>query len=227
MAMRVELLTALALTLFLLSSPLTAFAQEPNDIPLGKRITAELRSLIESHKDMVKEAVAEIKALKQELQEQKFSIIRQYLDEVKRARDEIKSQIDSLVNQFRAGNISRDDFLSQMYLLKERMKALAKSSEKLGELLSRFSKEASQKMRQTIEELKQANKEFGQSVAETARKIGETARAEALEHGRRAGNATQTGTQRGPPPRNEPPSQHAGSGANATQTHTPPGRRNR
>ncbi|MEM1949438.1 MAG: hypothetical protein QXY50_03100 [Candidatus Caldarchaeum sp.] len=165
---------------------------------MGWRITAELRSIIEAHKEMVKEAVAEIKALTRAHKEEKLSIIKEYIEEVKRTRDEIKSQMESLVEQFRASNVSRDDFLSQMHVLRERMKALAKSSEKLGVLLNRVSKDLADEITGKVEELRKANMEFGQTVSEAAKKIGETARSEAQNRtGRAVGRPAQTHTQPG------------------------------
>ncbi len=110
---------------------------------------------------------------------EKLAIIKEYIKESKERRAEIKSEIDSLVAEFRAGKISRDEFLSRMAVLREKLKALALASEKLGELLKRFSEEVSEEVKRLVEELKKENEDFGKKVAEAAKKIGEEAREEA------------------------------------------------
>ncbi len=61
--MRIGVLGAATIAFALALYPFLAMAQE-TDIPLGKRLTAEIRSIIEKHKEMIREALAELIALK-------------------------------------------------------------------------------------------------------------------------------------------------------------------
>jgi len=188
---------------------------------IGRRITAELRSIIVEHRETLRGAIYEYKLVMKSLPEEKLQVIKEFIEESRRLRDGVKAEMEALRDQFRAGEITVEEFVSRLRVLTAKLEALGKSSEKFGNVLSELARKIPEAVKEMVEELRRANEDFGRHVAEEARTIGEKAREEVA-------NATQTPG----PPEETPP--RRGRGANATETppgnateSSPPGRRGR
>jgi hypothetical protein len=196
---------ALVLTALLLPLAVVSAQQAADTQGLGRKIVAELHSIIQEHREAIREAVMEHKLTVKTLHEERLQIIRDFLNESKRLRDEVMAEMEALRVQFKAGNITAEEYVSRLQVLTARLKALSKSSEKLGKLLSELAQKSHEAAKKMVEELRAANEDFGRRVSEEARTIGERAREEAG----RGANATETHHGRG-----------RGERENATETHT-------
>jgi hypothetical protein len=196
---------ALVLTALLLPLAVVSAQQAADSQGLGRKIVAELHSIIQEHREAIREAVMEHKLTVKTLHEERLQIIRGFLNESKRLRDEVMAEMEALRVQFKAGNITAEEYVSRLQVLTARLKALSKSSEKLGKLLSELAQKSHEAAKKLVEELRAANEDFGRRVSEEARTIGERAREEAG----RGANATETHQGRG-----------RGERENATETHT-------
>jgi hypothetical protein len=135
---------------------------------------AELHSIIQEHREAIREAVMEHKLTVKTLHEERLQIIRDFLNESKRLRDEVVAEMEALREQFKAGNITAEEYVSRLQVLTARLKALSKSSEKLGKLLSELAQKSHEAAKKLVEELRAANEDFGRRVSEEARTIGES-----------------------------------------------------
>jgi chromosome segregation ATPase len=182
---------ALVLAALLLPLAVVSAQQAADSQGLGRKIVAELHSIIQEHREAIREAVMEHKLTVKTLHEERLQIIRAFLNESKRLRDEVMAEMEALREQFKAGNITAEEYVSRLQVLTARLKALSKSSEKLGKLLSELAQKSHEAAKKMVEELRAANEDFGRRVSEEARTIGERAREEAG----RGANATETHTE--------------------------------
>jgi hypothetical protein len=197
---------ALVLAALLLPLAVVSAQQAADTQGLGRKIVAELHSIIQEHREAIREAVMEHKLTVKTLHEERLQIIRGFLNESKRLRDEVMAEMEALRVQFKAGNITAEEYVSRLQVLTARLKALSKSSEKLGKLLSELAQKSHEAAKKMVEELRAANEDFGRRVSEEARTIGERAREEVG----RGANATET----------HQPGRGRGERENATETHT-------
>jgi len=195
---------ALVLTALLLPLAVVSAQQAADTQGLGRKIVAELHSIIQEHKEAIREAVMEHKLAVKSIHEERLKIVRDFLNESRRLRDEVEAEIESLKNLFKSGNITAEEYVSRLHVLTAKLKALAKSSEKLGKLLDKLAQETHEAVKKLVDELRKANEDFGRRVSEEARTIGERVREEVG----RGANATET----------HQPGMGGGEGRNTTDT---------
>lgn len=216
--LRTAVIASLALVFMLSLAAVPALrAQSEEPLSLGRKITAELHSIIEEHKEALRLAMVEYKAAKKSLHEERLQLIKDFINESKRLRDEVKAEIESLRNLFKSGNITSEEYVSRLRVLKARLEALGKSSEKLGKILSSLADKSREAVKNMVEELRKANEEFGRQVSEEARTIGESAR-EAVGRGVNATNTHPLGKGRGGDEKDKPRGEDRGN-ITETQTH--------
>jgi seryl-tRNA synthetase len=119
---------ALVLTALLLPLAVVSAQQAADTQGLGRKIVAELHSIIQEHREAIREAVMEHKLTVKTLHEERLQIIRDFLNESKRLRDEVMAEMEALREQFKAGNITAEEYVSRLQVLTARLKALSKSS---------------------------------------------------------------------------------------------------
>ncbi len=166
-----------------LATAALAAAQELTDMSLGQRITAELRSIVVEHREAVREALLDFKLKLEQIEENKTELIAQFLEERQNRMEQIRTEIENLRQQYLAGNITKEEYTAALKALQTELKALAKSSEKLGQRMQELVKEVKEAVKEKVERLREINREFGQRVAEEAKKLGDMAREEAGNQG--------------------------------------------
>ncbi|GBC71723.1 hypothetical protein HRbin02_01511 [Candidatus Calditenuaceae archaeon HR02] len=192
-------LSATILALMLLSTGLFsnwAAAQEggTKDLPLGLQLTETLHTIIEEHKQAIRDAILEFKLRQEGLIENKTELIRSFIEERINRTIAIREAIRELNMLYAAGNITREEYLARLSELRSELKALAKSSEKLGRLLQEYASEMKEIVKEKVEKLREINREFGKRVSEAAKEIGERVKDELKGMGEES-NSTTTTTQ--------------------------------
>lgn len=164
------------------------------DLPLGMSIVSELRSIIVEHREAVKEAILEFKVRLEGILENKTELVKRFIEERLARMAEIKERIRDLTERYSSGNITKEEFLLEMKALRDELKALEKSSKRLGDLLNELVSEIKGISKEKVEQLNEINRDFGKKVSEEARKIGEQMRGlrEGRDHTGEPANQTST-----------------------------------
>jgi uncharacterized membrane protein len=202
--------TLLGPLLLLGSLPAAGLAQDQGEgeLPPGLNLTAELRALIREHREAIREAILEYRLSLETLLERKTELIRGYIEERRGRIEEFRRLLEELEARYRAGNITREEYLSELKSLREEFKITMRTMERLGRLIRELQEERREAVRQLVEELRQINEEFGRRVAEEARRIGERMRQDAA-RGRGSGDSETNSTQ---------PTEDGGNGNNNSTT---------
>ncbi len=141
------------------------------ELPLGLRITAELRSIIREHKEELREAILEYRLLVENLTERKIELIRSYLTERVQMIEEFRKGVEELNSLYRSGNITKEEYVSQLKSLKDELKIMMRTRDKLGRLIQELQAEHREAVQTLVKELREILDDFGQRVAEEARRI--------------------------------------------------------
>jgi len=158
-------------------------SEEPTLSP-GLDLTSELRAIIEEHKEAVRSTILEFKLKLENITERRLELISQFLEERLNRTETIRKEMERLRELYRSGNMTKEEYLVALKKLKDELKALSKTSEKLGQLMQGLTKELKEAVKEKVERLREVNREFGQRVSEEARRIGEEMRERAREHHR-------------------------------------------
>ncbi len=164
-------------------------SEEPT-LPLGLELTSELRAIIEEHKEAVGSIILEFRLKLENVTERRAELIRQFLEERLNRTDAIRKEMERLRELYESGNVTKEEYLAALRALKDELKALSKTSEKLGHLMQELTKELREAVEEKVERLREVNREFGRRVAEEARRIGEEMRERARERGDEREEAT-------------------------------------
>jgi ElaB/YqjD/DUF883 family membrane-anchored ribosome-binding protein len=168
-------LIASSLILPLAVMPVKSLAQNQDlvdeELPLGLRITAELRSIIREHKEAIREAILEYRLLVENLTERKIELIRSYLMEREQMIGEFRKKVEELNSLYRSGNITKEEYVSQLKSLKDELKVMMRARDKLGRLIQELQAEHREAVQTLVRELREILEDFGQRVAEEARRI--------------------------------------------------------
>ncbi len=141
------------------------------ELPLGLRITAELRSIIREHNEALREAILEYRLLVENLTERKIELIRSYLMERVQMIEEFRKGVEELKSLYRSGNITKEEYVSQLKSLKDELKIMMRARDKLGRLIQELQAEHRGAVQALVKELGEILDDFGQRVAEEARNI--------------------------------------------------------
>lgn len=190
----VTFLAIMLLATGLFSNWAAAQEEETGDLPLGLQLTETLHTIIEEHKQAIRDTILEFKLKQEELIENKTELIRSFIEERLKRTLEIKEAIQELNMLYDAGNITREEYLARLSELRSELKALAKSSDKLGRLLQEYASEMKEIVKEKVEKLREINREFGKKVSEAAKEIGERVKNELKGRGEES-NSTATTTQ--------------------------------
>jgi gas vesicle protein len=193
--------------------------EETEDLPLGLQLTETLHTIIEEHKQAIQNVILEFKLEHEELIENKTELIRSFIEARFNRTLEIKEAIRELNMLYAAGNITREEYLARLSMLRSELKALAKSSEKLGKLLHEFASEMKEIVKEKVERLREINREFGKRVSEEAREIGKRMRDE-LRRGEESNTTTTTTTPQPPSSENRGRGRGGPHSSNTTATQT-------
>jgi chromosome segregation ATPase len=176
-------------------------SEEPALSP-GLDLTSELRAIIEEHKEAVRSIILEFKLKLENITARRIELIGQFLEERLNRTETIRNEMERLRELYRSGNMTKEEYLVALKKLKDELKALSKTSEKLGQLMQELTKELKGAVKEKVERLKEVNRELGQRVSEEARRVGEEMRERARERGQtttkteqieQTSNQTQTG----------------------------------
>jgi uncharacterized protein YqgQ len=196
-------------------------SEEPALSP-GLDLTSELRAIIEEHKEAVRSIILEFKLKLENITARGIELIGQFLEERLNRTETIRNEMERLRELYRSGNITKEEYLVALKKLKDELKALSKTSEKLGQLMQELTKELKGAVKEKVERLREVNREFGQRVSEEARRIGEEMRERARERGQ-----TTTTTEQTDQTSNQTQTGHRGRGrgnAESESTNTERGR---
>jgi len=196
-------------------------SEEPTLSP-GLDLTSELRAIIEEHKEAVRSIILEFKLKLENITARRIELINQFLEERLNRTETIRNEMERLRELYRSGNMTKEEYLVALKKLKDELKALSKTSEKLGQLMQELTKELKEAVKEKVERLREVNREFGQRVSEEARRIGEEMRERARERGQ-----TTTTTEQTDQTSNQTQTGHRGRGrgnAESESTNTERGR---
>jgi len=196
-------------------------SEEPTLSP-GLDLTSELRAIIEEHKEAVRSIILEFKLKLENITARRIELIGQFLEERLNRTETIRNEMERLRELYRSGNMTKEEYLVALKKLKDELKALSKTSEKLGQLMQELTKELKEAVKEKVERLREVNREFGQRVSEEARRIGEEMRERARERGQ-----TTTTTEQTDQTSNQTQTGHRGRGrgnAESESTNTERGR---
>jgi len=196
-------------------------SEEPTLSP-GLDLTSELRAIIEEHKEAVRSIILEFKLKLENITARRIELINQFLEERLNRTETIRNEMERLRELYRSGNMTKEEYLVALKKLKDELKALSKTSEKLGKLMQELTKELKEAVKEKVERLREVNREFGQRVSEEARRIGEEMRERARERGQ-----TTTTTEQTDQTSNQTQTGHRGRGrgnAESESTNTERGR---
>jgi len=188
----------------------------------GLDLTSELRAIIEEHKEAVRSIILEFKLKLENITARRIELINQFLEERLNRTETIRNEMERLRELYRSGNMTKEEYLVALKKLKDELKALSKTSEKLGQLMQELTKELKEAVKEKVERLREVNREFGQRVSEEARRIGEEMRERARERGQ-----TTTTTEQTDQTSNQTQTGHRGRGrgnAESESTNTERGR---
>lgn len=169
-------------------------SEEPTLSP-GLDLTSELRAIIEEHKEAVRSIILEFKLKLENITARRIELIGQFLEERLNRTETIRNEMERLRELYRSGNMTKEEYLVALKKLKDELKALSKTSEKLGQLMQELTKELKEAVKEKVERLREVNREFGQRVSEEARRIGEEMRERARERGQTTTTTEQTTNQ--------------------------------
>jgi uncharacterized protein YqgQ len=167
-------------------------SEEPALSP-GLDLTSELRAIIEEHKEAVRSIILEFKLKLENITARRVELIGQFLEERLNRTETIRREMERLRELYESGNMTKEEYLVALKALKDELKALSKTSEKLGQLMQELTKELKEAVKEKVERLREVNREFGQRVSEEARRIGEEMRERARERGQTTTTTEQTG----------------------------------
>ena len=140
-------------------------SEEPTLSP-GLDLTSELRAIIEEHKEAVRSIILEFKLKLENITARRVELISQFLEERLNRTETIKNEMERLRELYRSGNMTKEEYLVALKKLKDELKALSKTSEKLGQLMQELTKELKEAVKEKVERLREVNREFGQRVSE-------------------------------------------------------------
>jgi uncharacterized protein YoxC len=158
----------------------------------GLDLTSELRAIIEKHKEAVRSIILEFKLKHENITARRIELIGQFLEERLNRSETIRNEMERLRELYRSRNITKEGYIVTLKKLKDELRALSKTSEKLGELMQELTKELKEAVKEKVERLREVNREFGQRVSEEARRIGEEMRERARDRGRTTTTTEQT-----------------------------------
>jgi len=169
------ILIASSLILQIAVTPVKSLVQDQDlvdeELPLGLRITAELRSIIREHKEAIREAILEYRLLVENLTERKIELIRSYLMERVQTIEEFRRRVEELNSLYRSGNITKEEYVSQLKSLKDELKIMMRARDRLGRLIQELQAERREAVQTLVKELREILDDFGQRVSEEARRI--------------------------------------------------------
>jgi chromosome segregation ATPase len=189
-------------------------SEEPTLSP-GLDLTSELRAIIEEHKEAVRSIILEFKLKLENITARRIELINQFLEERLNRTETIRNEMERLRELYRSGNMTKEEYLVALKKLKDELKALSKTSEKLGQLMQELTKELKEAVKEKVERLREVNREFGQRVSEEARRIGEEMRERARERGQ-----TTTTTEQTDQTTNQTQTGHRGRGRGNTESES-------
>jgi gas vesicle protein len=189
-------------------------SEEPALSP-GLDLTSELRAIIEEHKEAVRSIILEFKLKLENITARRIELIGQFLEERLNRTETIRNEMERLRELYRSGNVTKEEYLVALKKLKDELKALSKTSEKLGQLMQELTKELKEAVMEKVERLKEVNREFGQRVSEEARRVGEEMRERARER-----SQTTTTTEQTDQTSNQTQTGHRGRGRGNTESES-------
>jgi uncharacterized protein YqgQ len=166
-------------------------SEEPTLSP-GLDLKSELRAIIEEHKEAVRSIILEFKLKLENITARRIELIGQFLEERLNRTETIRNEMERLKELYASGNMTKEEYLVALKKLKDELRALSKTSEKLGQLMQELTKELKEAVKEKVERLREVNREFGQRVSEEARRIGEEMRERARERGQTTTTTEQT-----------------------------------
>lgn len=153
-----------------------------NSLPLGWKISAIVHKLIALHKEEVANITLVRRIFLNETKNLRLQIINETRTQIKLQIQNMTQEMERLREEFKAGNITKEEYLMEMLKLRLRfreeickLKTLGKEMQNLGKKISEENKELAKNLtkinKDFAEQMKKVHEEIKQLVNETRRVI--------------------------------------------------------